>query len=394
MNQLRNSLSGLLLSLLCCSLAHAADAGKANTLTKEELAEGWIQLFDGETLYGWQPASKADWRVADGTIVVSSGEKGLLYTTSDFADYIFKVDFRAPATTNSGVFLRTPPVPKNPAEDCYELNIAMPQVSPFPTGSFVQRKKATTEKFDEEWHTFEVTADGPHWIVKLDGKQVLDYTDDKPIGRGGIGLQFNEGKVEFRNVKLKPLNLKSIFNGKDLAGWHTVEPNKSKFSVTTQGELNVKNGRGALESKDSYGDFVLQFECFSNGKHLNSGIFFRCIPGEFNNGYECQIRNEYKDGDRNQPVDFGSGGIYRRQPARRVTADDFQWFPMTLVVSRIHMAVWVNGIQVSDWSDLRASNENPRNGSRAEPGTLQIQGHDPTTDLSFRNLRIQEMPKR
>jgi hypothetical protein len=138
----------------------------------------------------------------------------------------------------------------------------------------------------------------------------------------------------------------------------------------------------------------LQLECFSNGKHLNSGVFFRCIPGEFNNGYECQIRNEYKDGDRDQPVDFGTGGIYRRQPARRVTADDFKWFPMTLVVSGNHMAAWVNGIQVSDWTDTRKPHENPRNGLRTQPGTLQIQGHDPTTDLSFRKLQIVEMPKR
>ena len=122
--------------------------------------------------------------------------------------------------------------------------------------------------------------------------------------------------------------------------------------------------------------------------------FFRSIPGQVNNGYECQIRNEYKDGDRNQPIDFGTGGIYRRQPARRVTADDFAWFPMTLVVTGKHMAAWVNGIQVSDWTDTRRPHDNPRNGLRTEPGTLQIQGHDPTTDLSFRKLQIAEVPKR
>jgi hypothetical protein len=58
------------------------------------------------------------------------------------------------------------------------------------------------------------------------------------------------------------------------------------------------------------------------------------------------------------------------------------------------MAAWVNGIQVSDWTDTRKPHTNPRNGLRTDPGTLQIQGHDPTTDLSFRKLRIQEVPKR
>lgn len=384
----------LLLILLLGSTAVSAQESKPNTLTARELADGWLLLFDGDSLYGWQPASKADWKVTDGVISVGSGEKGLLCTTSEFSDYVFKVDFRAPATTNSGVFLHTAIVPKDPAKDCYELNIAAPAKSPFFTGSFVGRTKASTEKFDENWHTFEVTAEGAHWTVKLDGRQVLDYTDPRPLGRGPIGLQFNEGKVEFRNVKLRPLGLKSIFNGRDLAGWHPVEPNKSVFSVTGKGELNVKNGRGSLESEGSYGDFALQLECFSNGKHLNSGIFFRSIPGQMNNGYECQIRNEYKGGDRNQPVDFGTGGIYRRQPARRVTADDFTWFPMTLVVTGPHMAAWVNGIQVSDWTDTRKPHTNPREGLRTEAGTLQIQGHDPTTDLSFRKLQIAEIPKR
>ena len=147
-----------------------------------------------------------------------------------------------------------------------------------------------------------------------------------------------------------------------------------------------------MESERKFGDFVLQTEVFSNGKHLNSGIFFRCIPGQFWNGYECQIQNGFKDGDRSQPIDCGTGGFYRRQNARRVMADDFAWFPLTLVVAGNHMAAWVNGYQVSDWTDTRAANENPRQGLRLEPGTLAIQGHDATTDLSFRHMRAAELP--
>ncbi len=73
----------------------AADAPQANALTAEEIADGWLLLFDGESLYGWEPSSKADWKVADGIIGVTSGEKGLLCTTCQWADYVFKADFRA-----------------------------------------------------------------------------------------------------------------------------------------------------------------------------------------------------------------------------------------------------------------------------------------------------------
>ena len=104
---------------------------------------------------------------------------------------------------------------------------------------------------------------------------MLDYTDPKPLGRGYIGLQFRSGKIEFRNVKLKPLGMKSLFNGKDLTGWKTYPEMKSVFTVTPGGELHVKNGRGQLETAGQYGDFTLQLEAFVNGKAPQLG---RVLP--------------------------------------------------------------------------------------------------------------------
>jgi hypothetical protein len=375
--------------------ASTALGAKPNTLSPEELADGWILLFDGETTFGWTAANKANWSVADGAISVSSGEKGLLHTTTQFANYELRVDFRSAKGANSGVFLRTLAVVEDPATDCYELNIADAETNPFPTGSLVGRKKATGggENDSQDWQTFEVTAEGGRFVVKLDGRAVLDYTDPKPLGRGFIGLQLNSGQVEFRNIKLRPLGTKSIFNGKDLSGWKTDQAQASKFSVI-DGAMNVKNGRGQIETEGRYGDFVLQLDVFSNGEALNSGVFFRCIPGDFQMGYESQIQNGTIDGDPTKPADCGTGGIFRRQNARRVVAKDFEWFTKTIIADGPHMAVWVNGIQVSDWTDTRKPDENPRRGLRTEPGAIILQGHDPTTDLSFRGFRIVEIPQR
>ncbi len=382
--------AGLVFAMLGgVSLAAAAP----NALTPEELAEGWILLFDGETTFGWKAATGANWKVADGTLTADAGEPGLLCTTTQFGNCVLRVDFRAAKGANSGVFLRTPPDPKpqEVADKCYEVNIADP-TSPFPTGSLVRRKRCAESQESSNWRTFEITADGGRFLVKLDGKPILEYRDPKPIGRGHIGLQFREGKIEFRNLKLKPLGMVSLFNGRDLSGWRIHPENKSRWTVTPEGRLHLENGKGQLETEREYADFTLQLEVLVNGKSLNSGVFFRSIPGEVWNGYESQIHNGYKDNDRTKPVDCGTGGIFRRQNARKVVANDREWFSKTIVADGAHIAVWVNGYQVSDWTDRRPPAENPRQGQRLKAGTIILQGHDPTTDFFFRGLRIAELP--
>ena len=357
------------------------------------MAEGWIALLDGESLFGWKHENQADWRVEQGAIVVEKGEKGLLVTTTQFADYVLRLQFRCEPATNSGVFLATPLDPGDVTTDCYELNIAGMD-NPFPTGSLVNRQAVTEDLHRADWQSYEVRVENGHVVVQLDGQQVLDYTDPNPVRRGHIGLQLNQGKVEFRNIQLKPLEMQSLFNGEDLQGWITYPEMPSQFTADKEtGSLNVVNGRGQLETRQSYGDFVMQLEFITHAAGLNSGVFFRCIPGEQMNGYECQIHNGFKDGDRSQPVDCGTGGFFRRQNARRVVADELKWSPMTIIADGPHMAAWVNGYQVSDWTDTRGPDPNPRKGLRLEPGTIMIQGHDPTTNLSFRNLRIAELPK-
>ncbi len=53
-------------------------------LSDKELAEGWLQLFDGHTLFGWTANSDAEWKVEDGVILVESGTPGQLMTNVPF----------------------------------------------------------------------------------------------------------------------------------------------------------------------------------------------------------------------------------------------------------------------------------------------------------------------
>ena len=51
--------------------------------------------------------------------------------------------------------------------------------------------------------------------------------------------------------------------------------------------------------------------------------------------------------------DFGTGAIYRRVPARKEMSKDNEWFGMTILAQGNHLATWVNGVQVVDWTDTR-----------------------------------------
>jgi hypothetical protein len=357
------------------------------------MSEGWILLFDGETNFGWQSRPVGtEWKVQEGVVSASSGGAGMLSTTTEFADFILKAQVWIDDQANSGIFLRCPTSGDITQNNAYEVNVYDAHAM-WPTGSINGIAKARQPvKSVGKWTSFEIEAQGDHLVVKVDGKTTVDVRDGK-YARGNVALQYNgRGTVRFRDVKLKPLNLESIFNGKDLTGWKEIPGRKSVYSVTPEGFLNVKNGNGDLQTERTWGDFVLQLDIISNGDRLNSGVFFRGDAGQFWSGYESQIRNQWQGDDRTKPVDFGTGGIYGRQPARKVVSSDREWFTKTVVAHGNHFAVWVNGTQVSDYTDTRPPNDNARNGYRAKPGIISLQGHDPTTDLSFRNVRVREMP--
>ena len=385
-------LSALLLTGVLCA--------QVNTLTPKEASDGWILLFDGTGLFGWTEEGKAQWRVADGALVADSGDSGWLRSNSAFADYVFKAEYRTGAEGNSGIFLRSAKEGQ-PHQTGYELQI-FDKHPEFPTGSLVTHVKAKAVKaMPDQWRSYEVEARGDRFIVKLDGKKVLDGKDSKSKF-GHIGLQYNKDKkIEFRNIKLKPLGLQSIFDGKSLKGWQVVEPPKPAkvpaIWTAKSGMIHVEHGGGQLETDQVYDNFVLQIDIRTNANdpkhHPNSGIFFRGDPKAYWSGYESQIRNEYKENDRAQPVDWGTGAIYFRVATRQVIPNDNEFFSKTIVASGKHLAVWVNGYPVTDFEDTRPEASDARKGARAAAGPISLQAHDPTTNLDFKNIRIAGLPK-
>jgi hypothetical protein len=395
---MRAALAAVVFLVVPGFFAQAADDPPipAPVVTPAELADGWISLFDGKTLYGWKPNSDLNWSVREGAIHADRGKAGLLLTTFQIGDFDFRCEYFLAKGGNSGIFLRTPFSPKDPRRDCYELNMCDSHPA-FPTGSIVGHQKANgTFRGEGEWMSMEVRVEGPRIRARLNGTPVIDFTDSSPsvLRFGHIGLQMNGGAVAFRKIALRPLGTKNLFDGRDLEGWHLVPSSKTHFDVV-DGTIHASGGPGFLETNETFGDFVLQFDARTNGTHLNSGIFFRAMAGTLkqpSNGYELQIQNGFKNGDRADPADAGTGAIYRRTKARWVIPNDREWFTGTLIANGGHFSVWIDGVQVTDWTDMRPDDANPRRGRRLAAGHLSLQGHDRTTDLNFRRLRVAPVP--
>ena len=73
---------------------------------------------------------------------------------------------------------------------------------------------------------------------------------------------------------------------------------------------------------------------------------------------------------------------------------DLSAYSQSNAADRQQICTWIDGYMTVDWRDDRPAAENGRNGQYTGPGHIALQGHDPTTTLSFRNLRIAETPVR
>jgi hypothetical protein len=235
---------------LICLMSITGLAAADNVLTPQEKAQGWILLFDGKTLNGWDsanasggglgrgpggrasaqakvtpgggvaaqtgsnprpcstpiglapvPAGASHWEVVDGLLIPCGEPAGYLTSKENFKNFVLDVDFRTGENTNSGVFIHAPD-----GSGGYEVQIWKAQPQGYNTGSIVGTAKTEGEfKFiPDQWNHYEITADGDHYVVVLNGTRTLDVHDTKfPDGR--VRLQYQKFPIEFKNIKLKPI---------------------------------------------------------------------------------------------------------------------------------------------------------------------------------------------
>jgi hypothetical protein len=169
---------------------------------------GWTTLLDGTNLDQWDRVGEANWRIADGVAQADASPKGsgFLVTKKSFADFELRAEFWVDDDANSGIFVRCSDPKKIGAATCYEVNIFDKRPDPaFGTGAIVYFAHVSPmPKAGGKWNTYEITAKGPHLIVKLNGVQTVDLQNKKHKS-GPIALQWGRGIVKFRKVEIRTL---------------------------------------------------------------------------------------------------------------------------------------------------------------------------------------------
>jgi hypothetical protein len=169
----------------------------------------WITLLAGSTMGDWDRIGDANWRVADGAVVADKKEaKDAAYLVSkgSYKDFEIRAEFWADEEANSGIFLRCEDPKKVDAKICYEVNIYDKRPDPvYGTGAIVDVAKVVPmPKAAGKWNTYEITAQGSHLVVVLNGVKTVDVQDSKHAS-GPFALQYASGVIKFRKVQIKPL---------------------------------------------------------------------------------------------------------------------------------------------------------------------------------------------
>jgi Domain of Unknown Function (DUF1080) len=172
--------------------------------------DGWTTLVDTGKKGDWSEVGKANWEMKDGILTADKLDgKDLAYLVSKdaYKDYQIRAEFWVDDEANSGIFIRCEKPQEIDGKTCYEVNIYDQRPDPtYGTGAIPNTAKVDPmPKAGGKWNVYEITAQGPHLVVVLNGQKTVDVQDSKHLAAGPIALQYGSGVVKFRKVQIKPL---------------------------------------------------------------------------------------------------------------------------------------------------------------------------------------------
>jgi hypothetical protein len=417
---------------LIAILGYALLAGRMPALRAAE--DGFVPLFAGDSLQGWkvsdwsninapQEVQGTPWRIEKG-VLYGLNKRTWITSPGEYSEFVLKLESKIGKGANGGIGLRFP-LDGDPAYTAMELQVVDHEVYYGGQSAPAQR---TASIYDEiaaspevtkppgQWNAWEITAQGSHVTVVLNGQKVIDADlsretkarqqkgpalAQRPL-KGHIGFQNLNGEITLRNIMIKELgagklapaqageDFVPLFNGKNLDGWVNVNCAPETWQV--KDGIIVCSGipTGVLRTGKQYENYVLELEWRHIKKAGNAGLFIHSdplpAPGQpFTRSIEVQIMDgnggdifaihgAFMAPDKPHPK-----GWMRALPAEDRTNPAGQWNHYRLESRDGAVTLAVDGKVVT-----RGYHLNPRKGYIC----LESEG----SEVHFRNIRIKELP--
>jgi len=177
----------------------------------------------------------------------------------------------------------------------------------------------------------------------------------------------------------------SIFDGKTLDGWKVSTDHPDTFRVE-DGQIIVNGERAHLFYEGPVGDHNFKNYEFKadvmTKPNSNSGMYVDTKyqeEGWPSAGYEIQVNNSYAKDPKK------TASVYNQKNILEQLAKDNEWFTQCIRVEGKTITVYINGKEVNKWTE-------PDDQNKLTGGTVALQGHDPGSEVHYKNVMIKLLP--
>ncbi len=192
-------------------------------LLAADAEEGFTPLMDGTSFKGWKMAeeNKDTWKVEDGAFVAHGARCHLFYDgdLKPFKNFHLKVEVMTEPNSNGGIYFHTKYQPEGWPKGGFECQVNNTHSDWIKTGSLYGLANiAPSAAQDRKWWTQEIIVQGNTVTVKIDGKNVLQYTEppgaqagrdfERKLSEGTFALQGHDPKstIKYKNIRVKKLD--------------------------------------------------------------------------------------------------------------------------------------------------------------------------------------------